>query len=413
MKCFLLGEHLGHSYSKDIHEKIGRYGYNLMEVPKDELDAFMQKRDFDAINVTIPYKQSVIPYLHYISEDAKAIGAVNTIVNKAGKLYGYNTDFYGMRALIIKEKIEISGKKVLILGTGGTSNTAYAVVKDLCAREIYKVSRKNTDNCITYEEAVSLHNDADVIINTTPCGMWPNTDSAAIDISCFKNLTGVVDVVYNPLRTKLVIEAQSRGIKATGGLYMLVMQAAKACEIFTESAVDDNISSKIYRELLEQKQNIVLVGMPGSGKTTVGKILAEKKKVSLIDTDDEIIKKEKTDIRLIFESKGEEYFRDVESNVIKEVSDMSGMVISTGGGAVLKNLNVENLKKNGIIYFLDRDIATIKPTDDRPLSDSDNKLKSLYEKRYPIYTGCADHIIRVEKTPKDVAERILNIYDEN
>jgi shikimate dehydrogenase len=280
----------------------------------------MLAKNFRAINVTIPYKRDVIPFLDFVSDTAKSINAVNTIVNKNGKLYGYNTDFYGMTELINREGIEIADKKVLILGSGGTSSTACAVVKALNAKSVYTVSRSGGDGRITYEQAYKEHSDADVIINTTPVGMYPNPDDMPIDLGKFKMLSGVVDAVYNPLRTKLVLEAKKRGIKATGGLYMLVAQAARAVELFLDSEIDPKKTEEVYRKIKAQKQNIVLIGMPSSGKSTIGEKLAKRIEFDFVDTDEIIVNRAKMPITEIFKSVGEQGFRKLESEIIAEIS---------------------------------------------------------------------------------------------
>ena len=390
MRYGLIGEHLPHSFSKTIHEYIGRYEYELIEVARDEIDAFMRKKDFTAINVTIPYKQTVIPYLDEISERARSIGAVNTIVNRNGRLFGDNTDFGGMEALISKMGLSLEGKKVLILGTGGTSKTAYAVAKSLGAGSIYKVSRSAKDGAIYYEEACEKHSDAQIIINTTPCGMYPNSYSRPINPEKFKNLEGVVDAIYNPLSTMLVLQARELNANVSGGLYMLVAQAVLASEIFTGEPLGSEIIDEIYGKLVDEKRNIVLVGLPSSGKTTAGKRLSEITGRELIDSDDEIIKREGVSISEIFSKRGEAAFRDIESEVIADISKKNGIIIATGGGAPLRKKNIDALKSNGIIVFLDRDPDTLIPTDDRPLFNEKAKMKKLYKERYPIYTAAAD-----------------------
>lgn len=314
MEYGLIGEHLGHSFSKEIHNRIGAYSYEIKELRPDEVESFILSKQFCGINVTIPYKQTVIPYLDEIDEMAKAIGAVNTVVNRAGKLYGYNTDFEGMRRMIKKLALSLENKKVLILGTGGTSKTAYAVVRSMGAASIYKVSRTESESAISYETAKSLHSDADIIINTTPCGMYPHDTERPIDLDHFPSLQGVVDAIYHPLRTKLVMQALKKGIKACGGLYMLVAQAVCASEHFFNICEDR--TNEIFAGIIAEKENIVLTGMPASGKTTVGKLLAERLHKQLIDTDEVIIQKAGMPITEIFRKYGEAYFRDLESEVI-------------------------------------------------------------------------------------------------
>lgn len=390
MQYGLIGEKLGHSYSKEIHEKIGRYGYELKEIPRDNLASFFQKKDFKGINVTIPYKEECMPYLDYIDDSALKIGAVNTVVNKDGKLSGYNTDYYGLKSLIEHSGYSLSGKKVLILGTGGTSKTAWAVCKDLGAADIYKVSRKESEETITYEAATSVHKDADFIVNTTPSGMYPNIDAQPIDLSYFTKLEALFDAVYNPSRTKLMLQAESLKIGSFGGLWMLVCQAIVACEFFTGKPVDKDIIDTIFKEVKGNHENIVLIGMPSVGKTTIGKILSKKTGKKFFDTDDLIVAREGRSIPDIFSTDGETYFRKVESEVIKETSSLSNCVIATGGGAILNPKNVEVLKAFGKIFLLQRPLESLKPTDDRPLSKDMDKLKKLYEERMPIYKAAAD-----------------------
>lgn len=406
MKYGCIGEKLGHSFSKEIHAMLQDYQYELKEIAPEKLSSFMEEKNFSAINVTIPYKEKVIPYLDYISDTAEKIGAVNTIVCKDNKLYGYNTDFGGMRALIKREGIEIEGKKVLILGTGGTSKTASEVAKSLGASSVYKVSRSERPESVTYEAAYSLHSDADVIINTTPLGMFPNIEGCPVDLSKFSKLSGVVDAVYNPLKTKLVSSAQSLGIKATTGLFMLVMQAAIASGIFLGIEYEDEAVERIYNKILKSKQNIVLIGMPTSGKTTVGKILADNLHREFKDTDSEIEKKTGMSVAEIFEKKGEKEFRRIETEVIKEISKGQGMVIATGGGAVLADENVGSLKMNGIVYFLDRPIENLMVTNSRPLSGTPEALRKLYCERYGIYKRSADVIVLNDDTKENAAKEI-------
>lgn len=401
-----IGEKLGHSFSKDIHARLFDYEYELCEIPKGELDAFMTKKDFKAINVTIPYKLDVIPHLYKISETARKIGAVNTIVNRDGLLYGYNTDFSGMRALIKKNGIDLKGKKVLILGSGGTSKTALAVAQSLGAREIYTVSRSERDGFVTYETAKERHSDAEIIINTTPCGMYPNIDGCAIDLDDYPRLVGVVDAVYNPLRSQLVLNARRKGIKAIGGLYMLVAQAAVAAEKFIDTAVPEKKIDEVYRSLVLKKQNIVLVGMPGSGKSTIGKLLAADLDMSFVDSDEEIVKKTGKTIPEIFSEVGENGFRKIESETIAELSKLQGTVIATGGGAVLNPKNTEFLSYNGRIYFIDRPLSSIEATSDRPLSSSRTDLEKRYNERYDIYCACADVHLKCGNNAIENAEKI-------
>ena len=406
-----IGKKLTHSFSKEIHSKLADYEYELIELNEDETEKFFNEKNFNAINVTIPYKETVIPYLDSLSDVAKRIGAVNTIINNNGRLYGYNTDYYGMKALVERIGIDFKGKKILILGTGGTSKTARILSEDIGASEIITVSRHKSESYITYEDAVNNHSDADVIINTTPSGMYPDCDSQPIDISVFKNLEGVVDAVYNPLRTNLVLNAKSKGIKAEGGLYMLVMQAVVAVEKFLDTEISKTVADNVFATVLASKENIVLTGMPGSGKSTVGKLL-NIDGFTFVDTDEEIEKRCGCPIKEIIENKGEKYFRDIETEVIKDISSKGCQIISTGGGAVLREENIHCLKRNGKLFFINAEFGRLLPTDSRPLSDTADKLKILYDERMDIYKNTADVIVPDMATPKDEAEFILKARTE-
>ncbi len=408
MKYGCIGEHLGHSFSKEIHNALASYEYEICEVERNSLDLFMQKHDFSAINVTIPYKETVIPHLDHISDTAKTIGAVNTIVNKNGKLYGYNTDHYGMTALIKKLGLELSGKKVAILGTGGTSKTACAVSFDLGAREILRISRTGKENAVTYEELYALHSDTEIIINTTPCGMFPHPEGIPVDLDRLPSLIGIVDAVYNPLRTRLVIEAKKRGIKAEGGLYMLVAQAVRASEIFLDTKYSEAEIERVFREVLSKKENIVLIGMPASGKTTIGTLLSDMLGRELIDTDAEIVKDTGTQITEIFDSVEEKGFREIEERVIREkVLPFSSAVISTGGGAILRDSNIDALRQNGKLFFLDRPLSQLIPTSDRPLASTAHAIKKRYNERYERYCSVCDIKINAALPPEEIAKIII------
>ena len=401
-----IGKKLTHSFSREIHSRLADYKYDLIELSEEEIQPFFEKKDFEAINVTIPYKQAVIPYLDSVSDIAQRIGAVNTIVNRDGKLYGYNTDYYGMKALIERVGLTLNGKKVLILGTGGTSKTATVVATDMGAAEIFLVSRSKSDVCIDYNNAITAHPDAQIIINTTPSGMYPDCESCPIDISAFGRLEGVIDAVYNPLSTNLVRDAKNKGIKAEGGLYMLVMQAVFAVERFTDADISRDVADRVFAEILTAKENIVLTGMPGSGKSTVGQLI-DLDGFDFIDTDAEIEKRCGCSIKELIATKGERYFRDLETEVIRDVSAKSSCVISTGGGAILREENLRALKRNGKLFFIDAEPSRLKATDDRPLSDTKDKLAKLYNERINIYRSTADVIVPDMETPGAEAEYIL------
>lgn len=402
-----IGKKLTHSFSKEIHAGLADYEYELIELTEEELPAFFEKKEFAAINVTIPYKQTVIPYLDSVSDIARRIGAVNTIVNHNGKLYGYNTDYYGMKALIERVGLDLNGKKVLVLGTGGTSKTAHVVAADMGASEILTVSRRKTDEFIDYADAVTFHADAQIIINTTPAGMYPDCESKPIDIASFANLEGVIDAVYNPLRTNLVLDAKERGVRAEGGLFMLVMQAVVAVEKFLDTTIEKETADRVFASVFAAKENIVLTGMPGSGKSTVGRLL-NLPGYEFVDTDAEIEKRCGCTIKELIAERGETYFRDLESEVIRDVSAESCRIISTGGGAVLRPENVRRLKRNGKLFFLNAALSRLQATDDRPLSDTYEKLAKLYAERMEIYRSTADVIVPDMETPEAEANYILS-----
>lgn len=407
MKYGLIGEHLKHSYSCEIHAQIADYEYELHELPPSGLGGFLKKREFNAINVTIPYKQDVIPYLDEISDTAKRIGAVNTIVNRNGRLYGDNTDFAGMLALAKHIGVDMKGRKVLILGTGGASKTGHALAEYMGAQSVFYVSRSGKDGSITYEQAVTEHSDAQIIINATPVGMFPKQDGRPIDISAFPKLEGVIDAIYNPLRTNLILDAQERGIPAEGGLYMLSAQAVHASAVFRDIPIDESLVDKAFKSVKNDKQSIVLIGMPSSGKTTVGRILAEKCGKQLADTDEYIVRKIGMPISDFFAKHGEAEFRKIEKETVAELSATGGRIIATGGGAVLDAENVRALKQNGVLVFLDRRPENLIATDDRPLASRRSALEKLYAERYDIYCAAAELHIDANTTPEAEADAIL------
>ncbi len=411
MKYGCIGEHLTHSFSREIHGALADYDYEIREIPRDGLHDFMVKRSFSAINVTIPYKELVIPYLHFIDEAARAIGAVNTVVNRNGELYGYNTDFYGMSALLSHAGISVKGKKVAILGTGGTAKTAKAVAASLSARETVTVSRSGRDGAVSYDELYKSHCDVDVIINATPVGMYPGIFGKALELSLLPKLSGVIDAVYNPLKTPLVLEAEAREIAAEGGLYMLVAQAARASEIFTGGHFAEAELDRVFEKIKREKQNIVLIGMPASGKSTVGGLLSQRLHRELIDTDALLVEKAGLSIPEIFKRHGEAAFRSLESEIVREISAKTGVVIATGGGVPLKRENRDALAANGRFYFIDRPLACLIPTESRPLSSTKEAIEQRYRERYAIYTAAADVKIDADCEADEVAKRILEDFD--
>lgn len=406
MKCGLLGRKLGHSYSPQIHNLLGDYSYVLFEKEPDELENFLKNGDFSGLNVTIPYKKEVIPYLSELSPTAQKMGCVNTVLRRSdGTLYGHNTDYFGFTSLVRHAGLSVTGKKVLVLGSGGASNTAVAALKDLGASPVI-ISRSGENN---YGN-LHLHRDAAAIVNATPVGMYPNTGVSPIDLGLFPHLEGVLDVIYNPARTQLLLDAEKLGIPRENGLWMLVAQAKEAAEVFTGGKISDEVIEKIYRELSHQMKNIVLIGMPGCGKSTIGALLAEKLGRTLADADEKIISLAGKSIPDIFAQDGEPTFRDWETKALTELGKQSGLVIATGGGCVTQKRNYPLLHQNGYLVWLERDCSVL-PTDGRPLSQA-NDLGKMYVARKPLYEAFAD--IRVENagTPEETVQKILDALEE-
>ncbi len=401
MKSGLLGRKLGHSYSPQIHALLGDYSYDLFEKEPEEVGDFVLHGDYTGINVTIPYKKDVIPYLDELTPAARKMESVNTIIRrKDGSLLGRTTDYFGFLSMVKRSGMEVRGKKVLVLGSGGASNTAVKALIDLGA-EVVIISRSGDNN---YKN-LHLHADASVIVNTTPVGMYPKTGVAPVDLRTFPQLEGVLDVVYNPAKTQLLLDAEDMGLPHENGLWMLVAQAKEAAEYFTGEAIDDAVITKIHRTLSAQMQNIVLIGMPGCGKSTIGAMLAQKLSRTMVDTDAEIVKLAGKSIPEIFAQDGEQAFRDLETTVLKEVGKRSSLVIATGGGCVTHGRNHQPLHQNGCIFWLLRDVSLL-PTDGRPLSQA-NDLQQMYQKRRPLYDIFADHCVSNNGSPAETVSAIL------
>ena len=410
MQYGCIGEHLGHSFSKEIHNALADYEYELKELTPQEVEPFLKSKAFKAINVTIPYKLAVMPHLDFISDEARSINAVNTIVNVDGKLYGYNTDFYGLKSLIERSGISLIGKCVAVLGSGGTSNTACVVARSMGASSVLKVSRKEQENFITYTQLYSTCSNVDVVINTTPCGMFPRLGDVAVDLDRLQGVQAVFDAVYNPLSSQLVLEAKKKGITAVGGLYMLVSQAAYAVEKFINKPVDEAKIQEVYRSLYKNKMNVVLIGMPSCGKTTVGNILGARLSKNFVDTDALIVEADGRTIPEIFSAEGEGFFRKLEAETVLDVAKENNKIIATGGGVVLNEANIESLKANGRIYFIDRPLDELCATDDRPLSCNKEALEKRYNERYHLYRKYADVIVDGSGTVESVVKKIEEDY---
>ena len=386
MKCGLLGRKLGHSYSPQIHSHLGEYSYTLFEREPEDVERFLKNGDFTAINVTIPYKKTVMPYCH-LTETAKYMGSVNTIVRQQdGTLLGHNTDYFGFTSLVQRSGLDPKGKKCLVLGSGGASVTAVAVLKEMGANVVV-ISRSGENN---YDN-LHLHSDAAIICNTTPVGMYPNNGISPIDLKQFPKLEGVLDMIYNPTRTQLLLDAAELGLPHSNGLWMLVAQAKEAAEWFLGQKLTDDLIEAVYNKMRLQMENIILIVMPGCGKSTVGKALAETLGKQFVDADEELVKTFGKSIPDIFAEEGEAGFRVKETAVLKELGKKSGLVIATGGGCVTKAENYPLLHQNGTIFWLKRELDLL-PTDGRPLSQSQN-LTDMYAKREPMYRSFADHII--------------------
>lgn len=403
MKCALIGEKLGHSYSKLIHEAFGLYSYELVSLPRDRVGEFMENGDFDAFNVTIPYKRTVIPYCSYISPEAQKIGSVNTVIRTQDGLHGFNTDYFGFKSMAARAGIDFAGKKVVILGSGGTSLTAKAVAADCGADRITVVSRSGEYN---YENLEKL-SDCEVLINTTPVGMYPNNGCSAVKLDSFPRCEAVLDVIYNPLRTELIMQALERGISCSGGLYMLVAQAAQSAKYFCSAEIGEKEIERVFRSLVLDVQNIVLVGMPGCGKTTVAAALERLTGRKSVDTDSLVEEAAGMSVPDIFSEYGEAHFRELEAQAICGIAKEKGLIIATGGGAVLNPENVRALKGNGRIYYLKRELELLS-LDGRPLSKSREALERMFVTRDPIYSNCADAEILNNSSPESAARRIAD-----
>lgn len=396
----LIGKRLDYSYSKVVHNKLG-YDYDLTEVKEEDLASFIRSGRYLGFNVTIPYKKAVIPFLDEISPEAKALGVVNLVMRDGDKLKGYNMDIRGMEYALKRTGVSLKGKKVLILGSGNTSETAEYLARENGAATIVKISRNGEDN---YQN-VDKHKDAAYIINTTPVGTFPGNEDGLIDLSSFPALEGVQEVIYNPFKTRLALQAEDRGLPVATGLDMLVGQAAYSAEKFRGVLPPEEEVDRIVKEILREDRNIVLIGMPSCGKTTVGRRLAERLGRAFVDADEEIVKAH-GDIPAIFAKEGEDAFRIYEIEVIAEVSKKHRLVIATGGGAVLKERNRLNLRQNGVVVYLRRDLSALTDTG-RPLSQG-GRIEALFREREPIYKALAEIVVDNDKGIEDAVQKIID-----
>lgn len=405
MKCGLLGRKLGHSYSPQIHSLLGNYHYDLVEVEPELLKSALDNTEYTGFNVTIPYKKAVIPFCNTLSPVAQRLGAVNTIVRRRdGSLIGHNTDYFGFQTMVESTGLQVSGKKVLVLGSGGASNTVCAVMEQLGANVIV-ISRSGDNN---YGN-IHLHSDAAVIVNATPVGMYPAVGISPVDLAAFPMLEGVLDVIYNPARTQLLLDAEKRGLITANGLLMLVAQAKESAEWFTGNTISDEQISRIHGILKQQMENIVLIGMPGCGKSTVGKLLAESLNKQFIDADDEIVAAAGKPIPRIFAEDGESVFRNWESQILEKLGKQSGLIIATGGGCVTQNRNYPLLHQNGTVFWIGRNIEQL-PTDGRPLSQA-TRLQDMFRVREPMYRAFADHYVDNNGCVEKTVSKILSLWE--
>ncbi len=390
MEYGLIGAKLGHSYSVPIHARLGGYDYRLYERTEAEFAGLMRRRDFKGINVTIPYKKLALSLCDALSDTAREVGSVNTVVVRPdGSLYGHNTDIGGFIAMARRAGVEIAGRKAVVLGSGGTSLTAQAACRRLGAREIVVVSRSGP---VDYGALCRDHADAEVLINTTPVGMYPDNGARPADIARLPELTGVLDVIYNPDKTALILDAEARGLPCSGGLYMLVAQAREAAELFTGHDIPAGETDRIYGELLREALNAVLIGMPGCGKSEVGRALAGRMGRPFVDCDEEIVRRAGKSVPEIFAESGEAGFRALEAEVISDLCRRKGAVIATGGGAVLRGENVRAMRQNGRVLMLERRLDALS-TDGRPLSKSPEALRRMWAEREAKYRAARDAVV--------------------
>ena len=406
MKTGLLGRKLGHSYSPQIHSYLGRYPYALFEREPEDVEAFVKTGDFTAINVTIPYKKTVMPYC-CMTDTAKYMGSVNTIVRQPdGSLLGHNTDYFGFTSMVKKSGLNVAGKKCLVLGSGGASVTAVAVLKEMGA-QVVVVSRNGEDNYSNLHR----HADAAVICNCTPVGMYPHNGVSPVDLDLFPMLEGVLDMIYNPARTQLLMDAEKRGLIAENGLWMLVAQAKEASEWFQGKHLPDSVISTVYGKMRQQMENIILIGMPGCGKSTIGRLLAEKLGKTFVDADEEVVKVYGMDIPSIFAAEGEAGFRAKETAVLRELGKRAGLVIATGGGCVTREENYPLLHQNGSLFWLRRELNLL-PSEGRPLSQM-TRMEDMYRQRKPLYEAFADHRIDNNRSAEAAVADILAKWEAN
>ncbi|MBQ7889131.1 MAG: shikimate dehydrogenase [Erysipelotrichaceae bacterium] len=408
----LIGKKLGHSYSAMIHHQLGNLNYQMIEVDENQLQQLFVEKKIQAANVTIPYKQTVLQYLDELDESVQVIGACNTIVYRDGKYIGYNTDAGGFEIMLRMHDIDVRNKKIIVLGNGGASKAVCYVLRKMQAKEIILVKKNRSEETITYEQCYTLHPDAQMIVNTSPVGMYPASDELVINLDVFRHLEAVIDIVYNPLSTLLIAKAKDRGIKACGGLMMLVAQAVMAAGHFQSKKFSDEIVKKITHDLMKEKQNLVLIGMPGCGKSTIAKTLSDMTNRLVIDLDEEIVKDIQMSIKDYFVQFGEDEFRKKETEITKRFMNETGKIISCGGGIVTRQQNMIALHQNGYVVALERKLEDLEVSESRPLSSKQSQLKELYEKRKGLYEHYADLIVENNQSIEETCTKILEGWEE-
>ena len=401
MNCGLLGRKLSHSYSPQIHAMLGDYEYQLFETEPNDIKDFITGRSFDGINVTIPYKKDVMAYCDELTDTAQKIGAVNTVVRRNGRLIGHNTDYFGFQSMVQRTGLDLAGKKVLVLGSGGASVTAQLVLREMNA-EVVVISRSGENN---YGN-IANHKDTRAIVNCTPVGMYPNNGQSPMDIRMFPELEGVLDVIYNPAKTQLILDAEARGLITENGLWMLVAQAKESAQWFTGKAISDDEIGKIHRTLRRQMENIVLVGMPGCGKSTIGRRLGQVLQREVLDADAVLEQKFGRAIPDIFTTDGEEEFRKMESWVLDDLCKLSGKIIATGGGCVTRPENYCKLRQNATVAWVQRSLDELA-VDGRPLSLK-TTAEDMYQVREPLYRRFSHFAVRNDGTPEEAVQAILS-----
>lgn len=411
MKAMLVGADISNNFTKLVSEKFGLQDYEMVNMRKEELFSLLEKKDFDCINITFPYKKKVMPYIDVLSEHAEMIQAVDTIVHKDGKLYGYNTDYDAFLFMIKRHNISFVDKKILILGNGGTCAAVKVIAKELGAREIVVVDTQESEGAISYIDCFAQHLDSEILINTSPIGMSPDIDNAPITMNLFSKCEAVIDLIYNPILTKLGFDAQECGLKRIIGMEMLVAQTKHAVEIFTGQKISEEELNRIIHETLIEQCNIVLIGMPSAGKTTIGKMLSTRLGKTFYDLDDVVVEKANMKIPEIFAKSGEAGFRKLESMTALELSKLNNTVIGTGGGTIKNKANMDYLRLNGITIFIDRDLDKLISSDpNRPLSSSKEALKTLHKERLPLYQKYAAAVVLNNSNIEETVENIIQAY---